>query len=59
MAAIFRKGNTYFIRFKDSQGVLRVMELPKGREILNKEFEKRKRELQFFINRTQRENLVS
>ncbi len=45
MAAIFKKDGKHFVRFIDSQGVERVMELVEGRKYLTEEFEKRKRML--------------
>ncbi|NPA54316.1 MAG: hypothetical protein GXO21_06580 [Aquificae bacterium] len=52
MAAIFKRDGIYFIKFKDSHGVLRIMELSKGKEILTKEFEKRKKEALFFLEKS-------
>ena len=45
MAAIFKKDGKHFVKFVDSQGVERVMELMEGRKYLTEEFEKRKRML--------------
>ena len=45
MAAIFKKDGKHFVRFVDSQGIERVMELVEGRKYLTEEFERRKRML--------------
>jgi hypothetical protein len=58
MAAIYKKEGTYFIRFTDSQGTLRIMELSKGREVLTREFEKRKKELLNFLKKSPKEYLL-
>ncbi len=45
MAAIFKKEGKYFIRFTDSKGFPREMELKEGRKFLMKEFEERKKKI--------------
>ncbi len=45
MAAIFKKDGKHYIRFVDSEGFERIMELKEGRKYLMKEFEKRKEEI--------------
>jgi len=45
MAAIFKKEGKYYIKFTDSEGFSRVMELREGRKYLMREFELRKRKI--------------
>ena len=59
MAAIFKKDGKHFIRFVDSEGFERVMELKEGRKYLKKEFEKRKREMMYCKNNLQKTHIIS
>ncbi len=43
MAAIFKKDGKHFLKFVDSQGNERIMELREGKKYLTEEFERRKK----------------
>ncbi|NPA53456.1 MAG: hypothetical protein GXO21_02175 [Aquificae bacterium] len=60
MAAIFKKNGKHYIRFIDSEGFERILELSKGKEILTKEFEKRKKEILYKCNNAlQKEHVLN